>query len=103
MGDEEAPVRTERAWFLSAGEESEVRTGADFLAGEISVLVPHPFQSRSYYFSPVGLFHSFQRELMCLLVKVSHFVFIDDDFVIPVDDKKGYHFILLSMSVALLL
>lgn len=38
MGDEEGPVRTERAWFLSAGEESEVRTGADFLAGEISVL-----------------------------------------------------------------
>jgi hypothetical protein len=46
MGDEEAPVRTERAWFLSAGEESEVRTGADFLAGEISVLtipLPHPY------------------------------------------------------------
>jgi hypothetical protein len=43
MGDEEAPVRTERAWFLSTGEESEVRTGADFLAGEISVLtIPHP-------------------------------------------------------------
>jgi hypothetical protein len=43
MGDEEAPVRTERAWFLSAGEESKVRTGADFLAGEISVLtIPHP-------------------------------------------------------------
>jgi hypothetical protein len=36
-------VRTERAWFLSAGEESEVRTGADFLAGEISVLtIPYP-------------------------------------------------------------
>jgi len=33
-------------WFLSAGEESEVRTGADFLAGEISVLTtphPHPY------------------------------------------------------------
>ncbi len=29
-GGEEAPVRTERAWFLSAGEKSEVRTGADF-------------------------------------------------------------------------
>jgi len=34
MGGEEAPVRTERARFLSAGEKSEVRTGADFLAGE---------------------------------------------------------------------
>jgi len=46
MGCEEAPVRTERARFLSAGEESEVRTGAGFLAGEISVLTtphPHPY------------------------------------------------------------
>jgi len=43
LGSEEAPVRTEWARFLSAGEESEVRTGADFLAGEISVLMaPQP-------------------------------------------------------------
>ncbi len=52
MGDEEAPVRTERAWFLSAGEESEVRTGADFLAGEISVLtIPHPSPFSIQYIS----------------------------------------------------
>jgi len=54
MGGEEAPVRTERARFLSEGEESEVRTGADFLAGEISVLTtphPHPYHgNRDAYF-----------------------------------------------------
>jgi hypothetical protein len=55
MGDEEAPVRTERAWFLSTGEESEVGTGADFLAGEISVLTiprPSPF---SIHTKPISL------------------------------------------------
>ena len=40
---EEAPVRAERAWILSGREESEVRAGTDFLAGEISVLtILHP-------------------------------------------------------------
>jgi hypothetical protein len=55
MGAEEAPVRTERAWFLSTGEESEVRTGADFLAGEISVLtIPPPSPFKDAYI-PIGI------------------------------------------------
>jgi hypothetical protein len=59
MGDEEAPVRTERARFLSAGEESEVRTGADFLAGEISVLtIPHPSPLRGNSNAYLGLFEN---------------------------------------------
>ena len=63
---EAAPVRTERAWFLSAGEESEVRfpayagtSSADFLAGEISVLTtphPHPYHGKKDAY-PVASFH----------------------------------------------
>ena len=58
-GGEEAPVRTERARFLSAGEESEVRTGADFLAGEISVLTtphPHPYHENRDAYGSLCLF-----------------------------------------------